>query len=220
MGVGFQYLNKNDKNLFIENFYLLTSDVKMGITFKRYMDYAHEDINCELLDGVLIIHSPASLNHELIFKFMLTLLDLYTQEKDLGLVVVSRFTMRLSSKWAPEPDIMYIASNIKETLKETYLDGPATVVFEILSPSTRQDDLQKKLPKYLESGVKEVWIVDPSNKNVRLYWKKQDFETYEKQDWVVSRVIPGFCLKAEWLWQAKSLSVIEKFKVLKNNLDK
>ena len=82
-----------------------------NFNFERYLEYAHEDIICELLNGVLIIHSPASLEHELIFKFLLTLLDLHAQEGNLGLIVGSRFTMRLSSKWAPEPDIMFIASD-------------------------------------------------------------------------------------------------------------
>jgi len=187
-----------------------------NFNFERYIEYAHEDINCELLDGVLTIHSPASLEHELIFKFLLTLLDLYIQEKKLGLVVGSRFTMKLSSKWAPEPDIMYIAaSDIKDKLKETYLDGPATVIFEILSQSTREDDLNKKLPKYLASGVKEVWIIDPLEKHLTIYWKEANSNTYKEIEWAISKFIPGFRIKVDWLWKTKSISVIEKFREMK-----
>jgi len=183
--------------------------------FERYLEYAHEDINCELLDGVLTIHSPASLEHELIFKFLLNLLDLYSQEKKLGLVVGSRFTMKLSSKWAPEPDIMFISSEDNHKLKKTYLDGAATVIFEILSPTTREDDLNKKLPKYLESGVKEVWIVDPIEKKLIIYEKIGQPKSHEGEDWALSKNIPGFQLKVNWLWEAKSISVLEKFNKLK-----
>lgn len=186
-----------------------------NFNFERYLEYAHEDINCELLNGVLIIHSPASLAHELIFKFLLTLLDLHTQEGSLGLVVGSQFSMRLSSKWAPEPDIMFIASNSKDKLKENYLDGPATVIFEVLSPSTREDDLNKKLPKYLESGVKEVWIIDPVQKDLKIHWEKDSSSTHEGNKWVKSKYIPGFRLKVDWLWKTKSISVLEKFNELK-----
>jgi len=187
----------------------------LNFNFERYLEYAHEDINCELLDGVLTIHSPASLEHELIFKFLLTLLDLYSQEGNLGLVVGSRFTMKLSSKWAPEPDIMFIASDSKRNLKENYLDGPATVVFEILSPSTREDDLKKKLPKYMESGVKEVWIVDPMQNQLTIYWEKANLSIYKGKEWAKSKFISGFCLKVDWLWSIKSISVLEKFNELK-----
>ncbi|MEX2728603.1 MAG: Uma2 family endonuclease, partial [Candidatus Sigynarchaeum springense] len=126
-----------------------------GFNFSRYMEYADEDIDCELIDGVLVIHSPASLEHELIFKFILNILDLYTQQNGLGIVVGSRFTMRLSDSLAPEPDIMFIERGMADRLKETYLDGPATVVFEILSPSNHEDDLTKKIPGYIKLGVKE-----------------------------------------------------------------
>ncbi|MBD3341704.1 MAG: hypothetical protein GF353_21545 [Candidatus Lokiarchaeota archaeon] len=183
--------------------------------FERYLEYAHEDINCELIHGVLIIHSPVSLENEIIFKFMLTLLDLYVHKKKLGLVVGSRFTMNLSSKWAPESDIMFIASDSESTLKETYLDGPATVVIEILSPSTQKDDLNKKLPKYLKSGVKEVWIVDPMKKNFTTHWSKDQSRIYKESEWTKSKIIPEFRLKVNWLWKAKSISVLEKLKELK-----
>ena len=146
---------------------------------------------------------------------MLTLLDLHAQEGNLGLVVGSRFTMRLSSKWAPEPDIMFVASDSKSKLKETYLDGPATVIFEILSPSTREDDLSKKLPKYLESGVKEVWIIDPIQKHLTIHWDEDNFSTHKGKEWVKSKFISGFRIKVDWLWLTKSISVLEKFNELK-----
>lgn len=180
--------------------------------FERYLEYAHEDINCELLDGVLIIHSPASLEHELIFKFILTLLDLHVQENNLGISLGSRFTMKLSSKWAPEPDIMFIAEESKDNLKDTYLDGPASVIFEILSPSTREDDLGKKLPKYLESGVKEVWIIDPNQRKTSIFWNKNDSMDYKGEEWAISRIIKDFRIKIDWLWQTGAISVLEKLK--------
>ena len=160
-----------------------------NFNFDRYLDYAHEDIKCELIDGVLVIHSPASLEHELIFKFVLTYLELHVQERKLGLVVGSRFSMRLSSKWAPEPDIMFIASEWEKNLKDKYLDGPATVIFEILSPSTQEEDLYKKLPKYLESGVKEVWIINPREKNLIIHWEKENQKYHDEGDWAESRFI-------------------------------
>ncbi len=186
-----------------------------NFNFEKYLEYAHEDIKCELIDGVLIIQSPASLEHELIFKFLLTLLELHVQGKKLGLVVGSRFTMRLSSTWAPEPDIMFITSEDEKNLKENYLDGPATVTFEILSPSTKDNDLNKKLPKYLDSGVKEIWIINPMEKKVKIYWKNKNYTSHKEEEWLKSRFIPGFRLREKWLWSVKSISPLEKFNEMK-----
>ncbi|MHA1275004.1 MAG: Uma2 family endonuclease [Promethearchaeota archaeon] len=148
------------------------------------------------------------------FKFILTLLDLYVQEKKLGLVIGSRFSMKLSSKWAPEPDIIFIDSNCKHRLKENYLDAPATAVFEILSQFTRDDDLNKKLPKYLEVGIKEVWIIDPMDKRVIIYWSKENFKIYKGKERAESKIIPGFRLKVDWMWHIDSISVLEKYNEL------
>lgn len=175
--------------------------------FKRYMEYANEDIDCELLDGELTIHSPASLEHELIFKFILNLLDLFLQKKNAGIALGSRFTMKLTDTWAPEPDIMVIGPENEEKLKDTHMEGAANVVFEILSPATRDDDLKKKLPKYLEHGVSEVWIIDPEEKKVMMNWN--DGKMQISQGWVESKYINGFTLMIEWLWDARNMNVVE-----------
>lgn len=182
--------------------------------FTKYLEYANEDIDCELLNGVLVIHSPASLKHELIFKFLLNLLDLYCREKRLGLVIGSRFTMKLSDLWGPEPDIMFISQDQIHRLKDTYLDGPATVVFEILSPSTRNDDLNEKLPKFLESGIKEIWIIDPEDQTITLHTKDAVWKD-TMADWVISNVIPGFKIMKNWIWNAENQSVLDAFHQIK-----
>jgi Uma2 family endonuclease len=178
--------------------------------FQRYLEYANEDLDCELLEGVLIIHSPASLVHESIFKFLLTLLELYTQQNDLGIVVGSRFSMKLSEKWAPEPDIIYIQKDMKDQLKETYLDGPAAVIFEILSSSTREDDLYKKIPRYLAAGINEIWIIDPDLQQISIY-SEDDITSFSGTDWIQSNVITGFKIQTDWLWNPSEKAVIDAF---------
>lgn len=180
-----------------------------GFNFSRYMEYANEDIDCELIDGVLVIHSPASLEHELIFKFILNILDLYTQRNGLGIVVGSRFTMRLSESWAPEPDVMFIEKGNADRLGETFLDGPATAVFEILSPSNREDYLTKKIPGYVKMGVKEVWIIDPVEKHVTINSGTKRM-VISDDAWAISSVINGFKIRANWLWNVEKISVLEK----------
>lgn len=179
-----------------------------NFNFQRYLEYATEDIDCELLNGVLVIHSPASLEHELIFKCLLSLVDYYIQKKQLGIVVGSRFTMKLSEIWAPEPDLIYVEKALESNLKATYLDGPATVVFEILSPSTREDDLLKKIPAFIEYGVKEVWIIDPEKKEIKIQWKS-DALVSVAQEWMASKFIPGFRIKPEWMWKVKDLIIAD-----------
>ncbi|MFO8020627.1 MAG: hypothetical protein R6U96_18535, partial [Promethearchaeia archaeon] len=58
-------------------------------------------------------------------------------------------------------------------------------------------------------------IIDPAQKNVTLYWQDGKSRHYKENEWAKSRGIKGFRLKVSWLWQTKSISVLEKFKELK-----
>ncbi len=50
-----------------------------------------------------------------------------------------------------------------------YYKGVPTLVVEILSESTRRNDLIKKLDLYMVGGVEEYWIADPQNKEITVY---------------------------------------------------
>ncbi len=184
------------------------------ISFENLLKYANEDISCELLDGVLVIHSPASFKHESIFKFLLTLLEIYGTKKKIGTPFGSRFMMKLSDKWAPEPDIMFLTPEDQINLQENYLLGPASVVFEILSKTTRIDDLEKKLPNFLKFGVKEVWIIDPEEQKVEIHWPTAK-STFSDDTWVTSKIITNFKIKMSWLWEPDKKSVLEAFNEIK-----
>ena len=183
-------------------------------SFENLLKYANEDISCELLDGVLVIHSPASFKHESIFKFLLTLLEIYGTKKKIGTPFGSRFMMKLSDKWAPEPDIMFLTPDDQINLQENYLLGPASVVFEILSKTTRIDDLEKKLPNFLKFGVKEVWIIDPEEQKVEIHWPTAK-STFSDDTWVTSKIITNFKIKMSWLWEPDKKSVLEAFNEIK-----
>nr|MDO8118059.1 Uma2 family endonuclease [Candidatus Sigynarchaeota archaeon] len=196
-------ININDKPL-IEPYVIYVQDV----SFDQFLEFANEDISCELLNGVLIIHSPASYLHETIFSFLMTLLKLFVKQHDLGIVIGSRFVMKLSDKWVPEPDIMFLTREDQRRLERAYLNGPATVVFEILSKATHEDDLHKKLPKYIGEGVKEVWMIDPDKKLVEIHWKEGSTRARDAE-WIASREIPTFKIQVSWLWDAEQHDILK-----------
>ncbi len=176
------------------------------VSFETLLKFATEDISCELLDGVLVIRSPASFLHESIFSFLNTVLRIFGTAHSLGIPVGSRFMIKLSEKWAPEPDLMFLTFEDQKNLKENYFIGPPSVVFEILSKTTRNDDIEKKLPQYLKFGVKEVWLIDPEKKCVMLHWSDSS-ETYYQDAWVHSKIILGFKIRVSWLWTPNSYSI-------------
>jgi len=181
-----------------------------------FWEYVNEDSNCELINGVLVIHSPASEEHEDIFSYLNALFRLYLEKNNAGKIYGSRFVMKLSKKWNSEPDLFIVLPNNYSNIKETYYEGPADLVIEILSKSTRELDLEKKLPEFLRIGVKEVWIIDSQNKELSIFHKNdnQVYKNYKSDEIVKSQVLPKFKFKIKWLWFRKEFPVVQVFQEL------
>lgn len=184
---------------------------KHDVSEEEFWSFAHEDLNCELLDGVLVIHSPANQEHEDIFGYLYILLRQYLEASKEGKVFGSRFVMRLSDKWDPEPDLLVVKPDRFGSLKEGRLEGPANMIIEILSETTREVDLTKKLPRYLESSIEEVWIIDPKNRAITVHTKDHHTEyTDPKSAQIITSVVfPGLKLRVQWIWSREEYPTIK-----------
>jgi Uma2 family endonuclease len=82
----------------------------------------------------------------------------------------------------------------KENIRDDKYYGIPTLIIEVISPSTRNNDLIKKLNLYVNSGVKEYVIVDPKNKNI-IHWNFNNFEdkcnTINKDEVFTSNIYKG-----------------------------
>lgn len=69
-----------------------------------------------------------------------------------------------------EPDISVICDEEKKS--EKGCQGAPDWTIEIISPSSKTMDYERKVKLYREAGVREYWIVDPETETVTVY----DFE--------------------------------------------
>lgn len=173
--------------------------LKPGVSFHEYMELTDEDTKCELIEGEFVMHSPASIQHERIFRFLSFLLQGYVSHNHLGEVLGSRVAVKLSEENTFEPDILVVLKENAGKLKEKYMDGAPDVVFEILSESTRRYDLGAKKEKYLMHGVKEYWVADADNKTLTLYYPDGS-EIQAREGKINSKIISKFWLDASWIF--------------------
>lgn len=178
--------------------------IRPGFTEEEFYRLADEDSDWEYLDGRIVMHSPASYGHEDLFRFLLTLFSGYLDERGGGVVLGSRFPMRLDPQWSPEPDLLVVRDAHRHRITAKRLEGPADLVVEILSESDERLVLRDKLPRYREAGIEEIWLVDP-RRQVLSVEARRDAE-YETSTLTAgpleSAVVPGLRLAVEWLWQA------------------
>ena len=78
-----------------------------------------------------------------------------------------------------EPDISVICD--REKLTEEGCKGAPDWIIEIVSPTSRPMDYNKKLFKYRMAGVREYWILDYERNLIMVY----DFEHDEMKDYTL-----------------------------------
>jgi Uma2 family endonuclease len=174
-------------------------------------DLADEDSPWEFLDGRLVM-SPASDRHENLFRFLLTLVSAWLDERGGGVVRGSRYPMRLDPRWSPEPELLVVTDGHRERMGEKYLEGPADLVVEIASDGDPAFDERVKLPRYQEAGIPEIWLVSPQTESIRC--ERLDsaglYRTERRSSGAISStVLPGFWIDAGWLWTERLPSTID-----------
>ena len=157
------------RNKVIEPPYLIR---KYGVTEEEYARLTDEDTKADLFDGMLVIHSPASMRHETIFRFLLFLMYGYAEHRELGEVFGSRATMHLGYFRLFEPDILFVRKERLELVKERQVEGAADMVVEIISEWTRDYDLREKRLAYQEAEVNEIWFIDEEEQKVMVERKE------------------------------------------------
>lgn len=177
---------------------------RYGATLADYERAADEDARLELIDGVLIMHSPANVRHEDIFWFLGTLLRGYAAATRAGRVFGSRTPMILDDDRGErrvEPDLLSIKTENLGRLGDVSLRGPADLVLEILSPATRDYDLGEKRAVYAAAGVPEYWIVDPLSSRLLVDRPAGTRQLELAAGRYDSASLRGFWLEVDWLWQ-------------------
>lgn len=174
------------------------------MTYEEFLAWADEDTLTEWTPQEVVMASPASYRHQDIARFLASVIGIYVEHHHLGLVCPAPFQMKLASS-GREPDLMFIAANHVERLQATYFDGPADVVMEIISLESVERDRGAKFLEYETAGVPEYWLIDPLRRWLECYHLGAEgcYETAfaGRTEVCRSNVIPGFWLRAEWLWQ-------------------
>lgn len=177
---------------------------KRKMTYEEFLAWADEDTLAEWVDGEVVMSSPASSAHQNIVVFLSTVIDMFVRQRELGVTLLAPFQMKLPDS-GREPDLIFVAAQHMERLRNTYLDGPADLAIEVLSPESASRDRGEKFYEYARGGVPEYWLIDPVRKWAEFY-RLGEFGLYEpifsgREGIFHSEVLPGFWLRVEWLWQ-------------------
>jgi len=176
------------------------------ISYEEFLARSDEDVHAEWVDGEVVPMSPASIRHQNLSDFLVALMRAFAEAHDLGVVLSAPIQMKTGPDLAGrEPDILFLAHHHRDRLRDSYLEGPADLVVEIVSPESRLRDRGAKFAEYEMGGVGEYWILDPELERADFYHLGSDgrYERRSADDGGVyrSRLLPGFRVRVDRLWQ-------------------
>jgi len=195
---------------------LLPSTAPRKMTYEEFLAWTDEDILAEWVDGEVVMYSPASRQHQLLVGFLEKVLGMFVEQRNLGIVLSAPFQMRLEDS-GREPDLLFVAVDHLDRLKDTYLDGPADLVVEIVSPESAGRDRGDKFYEYARGGVSEYWLLDPEMEWAEFYQLEKGryrMAFSGKEGRYEALVLPGFWLRVEWLWQEPLPKVLDVLREL------
>lgn len=176
------------------------------MTYEEFLAWADEDTYAEWVNGEVMMLGPALFLHQDVGIFLTTLLRHFVETHRLGVVLPAPFQMKTGPDLpGRDPDIIFIAREHLDRLKNVFLDGPADLVVEIISPDSRARDRGDKFYEYEQGGVREYWLIDPLRKQAEFYQLGADgiYRLIPASDDGIYRsaVLNGLWLKVDWLWQ-------------------
>lgn len=190
------------------------------LTYEEFLAWCDEDIWAEWVDGEVVMVSPASEPHQDLGGFLEALLRIFVEQRGLGRVLRAPFQMRLPDpvRSGREPDLLFVARDRLSGLKSTYLDGPADLVVEIISPGSRLRDRGEKFAEYEMGGVREYWLLDPERGEADFY-QLDEGGRYRRAEpdrdrWYESLVVAGFRLNVAWLWTVPPPRILDVVKAI------
>lgn len=151
----------------------------------------------ELIDGALIVNPAPTWRHQLISSKLNFYLTAHVTENHLGWVN-SAPGLHIDDRTYVIPDLVYISRERGSIVGDVNIEGAPDLVCEILSPSTRRQDLITKRALYARMGVREYWLVDPDALAITVLALEEERYIDLPQvapGLVTSRILPGIRLR-------------------------
>ena len=139
-------------------------------TYEDYRRLPDDRFRYEIIGGNLYMSPAPSTKHQLASVELTYALVSFVKKHNLGRVYEAPIDVILPDLASPvQPDILFIAKERLDIVREQFIDGAPDLIVEALSPGSLRHDRHTKFQLYAAAGVKEYWIADPDACTVDVY---------------------------------------------------
>lgn len=179
-------------------------DVSKEYTYADYLLWQFSE-RVELIKGYIKKMSPApsvahqrisqNINFEILTVFKGHSCHVFVAPFDVRLPIPSK----KKDSTVVQPDLCIICDEDK--LDDKGCNGTPDLIVEILSPKNSKHDVDTKFRLYEESGVKEYWIVEPTERLVLVYTLQNNkyigSKPYSEGETIISPLFPEMKIEVE-----------------------
>ena len=137
---------------------------RIALTYRDYAALPDDGKRYEIHNGELSVTSAATPWHQVVLLNLATVLDAHVRAQSLGRILMAPLDVILSDLPSEttilQPDIIFLERERRGLISQRAIEGPPTLVVEILSPSTAMIDRTRKRELYARYGVPNYWLVD------------------------------------------------------------
>ncbi|MGQ9780620.1 MAG: type II toxin-antitoxin system prevent-host-death family antitoxin [Bacillota bacterium] len=156
----------------------------------------------EYIDGEVYLLASSTWEHQRILGELFSIIHAWSRGKKCQ-PVTAPFDVTLmkdEKENIVQPDIVVVCDPEKIDEHGRYTGVPSLVV-EVLSETTRNKDMLKKLDLYMAGGVGEYWIVNPINREIYIYsfaaGEIRNYRVFKGAETATSEVLEGLAVPLE-----------------------
>ncbi len=159
---------------------------------------------CELEDGILV-EKPMGWYESLLAVLISSELNAFVTRRNLGKVLGADGTVKILPGTVKIPDVSFISWKRWPRTRLPRRPIPALIpdlVVEVLSETNTRREMQDKLQRYFEAGVRLVWCVDPATRAADAYTSPTEVKHIDPSGELEGgQVLPGFRLSLANLFE-------------------
>ena len=177
-------------------------------TYNDYLKWEGPE-RCQLINGEVFMMASPSVEHQAMLMELSMQFGNWHRGKPCQ-VFAGPLDVRLfpendfSDDTVVQPDLLVVCDRNK--LGKGSVNGPPDLIVEIVSPSNTNHEMFLKFQNYLESGVREYWVIDPKTKKIQvhIYQSGHYLSTiYKENARIPVTVLPGLDIMFDGLWTKK-----------------
>jgi len=165
----------------------------------------------ELVDGELV-ETDMSMESAWVATQVTTSLNTSVRSKKLGLVMTDSATYQCfpddpGKVRRPDASFVRVGRLSDDQFREGHCLIAPDLAVEVVSPNDRYFEVEHKVAEYLAAGVLVVWVLNPNERNMRVFTAAGDVrQLSENEELTCDDVIPGFRVRVGEFFPPADLS--------------